>query len=206
MASEDRGKPGCTADSSNQGKPMYIRIIMELNQIHKESWILDIFQRISCDEGVCHVPYDLEISNQELSHIVRKAEKWRGINGERRKITVYDYIWKKVTTDIQHVEHHDSTSNGDSPKDITTHILIYTIHLRGFRDLYRQFLRLPDGAIVEIFGDFSGINLLPNEISNAVEEHVNQLYSPVCDDVTMDLQERKQVQEAAEEFTIHMHH
>ncbi|XP_075172189.1 uncharacterized protein LOC142243871 [Anomaloglossus baeobatrachus] len=61
-------------------------LYLYLLRIHKESWILDIFQRVTSDEGVCHVPYDMEISNQELSHIVRKAEQWRGINGERKKV------------------------------------------------------------------------------------------------------------------------
>ncbi|XP_075128079.1 uncharacterized protein LOC142201153 [Leptodactylus fuscus] len=166
-------------------------------RIHKESWILDVFQRITCDEGVCHVPCDLEISNQELSHIVRKAEQWRGINGERRKMAVYDYIWKKETIkafstlDSQHLEHYSVKDEEDSSKDITTHIMIYTIHLRGYRDLYRQFLRLPDGAIVEIFGDFSGINLIPSEVNDAVEDHANQIYSPVCDAGAVDIKEQK---------------
>ncbi|KAM5158239.1 uncharacterized protein ACMZJ9_009506 [Mantella aurantiaca] len=169
-------------------------------RIHKESWILDIFQRISCEEAVCPVPYDLEISIQELSQIVRKAEQWRGINGERRKIAVYDYIWKKEATnkssvsssDVQHLEHLDSGSYRVGSKDITTHILIYTIHLKGFRELYRQFLRLPDGAIVEIFGDFSGVNLLPNEVINATDECANQIDSPSCDAATtMNVRERK---------------
>ncbi|XP_073488895.1 uncharacterized protein [Aquarana catesbeiana] len=65
-------------------------------RIHKESWILDVFQRISCEEAVCPIPYDLEISNQELSHIVRKAEQWRGINGERRKVRIaFENIMQK---------------------------------------------------------------------------------------------------------------
>ncbi|XP_069815768.1 uncharacterized protein [Dendropsophus ebraccatus] len=63
-------------------------LYLYLLRIHKESWILDVFQRVACEEGVCHVPYDLEISHQELSHIVRKAEQWRGINGDRRKVTI----------------------------------------------------------------------------------------------------------------------
>ncbi|XP_068092985.1 uncharacterized protein [Hyperolius riggenbachi] len=170
-------------------------------RIHKESWILDVFQRISCDEGLSPMPYDLEISNQELSQIIRKAEQWRGINGERRKVSVYDYVWKKEITrksslinpEVCHLENQASaTDHGDSAKDITTHILIYTIHLKGFRDLYRQFLRLPDGAIVEIFGDVNGVNLLPNEVSNEAEEHGKQIYSPACDTATtMDVRERK---------------
>ncbi|KAM8966957.1 uncharacterized protein RCH25_025618 [Pelodytes ibericus] len=168
-------------------------------RVHKESWILDVFQRISCNEEVFPVPYDLEISNQELSQIVRKSEQWRGINGERRKVTVYDYIWKKeasgkspnINLQIQQQYHLDSTSLEDEPKDITTHVLIYTIHLSGFRELYRQFLRLSDGAIVEIFGDFSGINLLPKEVSKAAEEHLSQTHSPEENTTTMDLRERK---------------
>ncbi|KAG8571724.1 hypothetical protein GDO81_011763 [Engystomops pustulosus] len=128
-------------------------LYLYLLRIHKESWILDVFQRITFDEGVCHVPYDLEISNQELDHIVRKAEQWRGINGERRKVAVYDYIWKKEiatkTLSSSDIPHFISNGDEDSAKDITTHVMIYTIHLRGYRNLYRQFLRLPDGAIVE---------------------------------------------------------
>ncbi|XP_056378969.1 uncharacterized protein LOC130274555 [Hyla sarda] len=171
-------------------------LYLYLLRIHKESWIVDVFQRITCDEGVCHVPYDLEISNQELSHIVRKAEQWRGINGERRKVTVYDYIWNKETTkklstsNIQHLEHYSSNGDEDGSKDITTHVMIYAIQLRGYRVLHRQFLRLPDGAIVEIFGEFGGISLLPSEVNNTVEDHVKQIYSPMCD--TVDVRERKQ--------------
>ncbi|KAM4705019.1 uncharacterized protein WCC33_009853 [Rhinophrynus dorsalis] len=159
-------------------------------RIHKESWILDVFQRISCDEEICHVPYDLEISNQELSHIVRKAERWRGINGERRKVTVYDYIWKNDTTgksavsasDIHHQDH-----------DITTHVLIFTIHLNGLREIYRQFFRLSNGAIVEIFGDFNEIhNMLPNEVSIAANKQVNEINSLKEDSTKMDLRDRKQ--------------
>ena len=35
-------------------------------------------------------------------------------------------------------------------REITTHVSIHTIHLDGLRELYRHFLRLPDGAIVEV--------------------------------------------------------
>ena len=42
------------------------------------------------------------------------------------------------------------------------HVAIFTIHLDGLRELYRQFLRLPDGAIIEVFGDISSAALLPD--------------------------------------------
>ncbi|XP_016069032.1 PREDICTED: orofacial cleft 1 candidate gene 1 protein [Miniopterus natalensis] len=54
-------------------------------RLHSDSWILDAFQRIHSEETKFFMPYDLEISNQELSYIVKKSEQWRGINGERRK-------------------------------------------------------------------------------------------------------------------------
>ncbi|XP_036724518.1 orofacial cleft 1 candidate gene 1 protein, partial [Balaenoptera musculus] len=55
-------------------------------RLHNDSWILDAFQRIHSEETKFFIPYDLEISNQELSYIVKRSEQWRGLNGERRKI------------------------------------------------------------------------------------------------------------------------
>ncbi len=57
--------------------------------------MLDIYHRLHASEDDFFVPYDLEISNQELSHICKKAEQWRGEEGERRKVAVYDYIWQE---------------------------------------------------------------------------------------------------------------
>ena len=48
--------------------------------------MLDLFQRLTAKEGTYFLPHDLELSNQELSYIVKKAEQWRGSNGERRKV------------------------------------------------------------------------------------------------------------------------
>lgn len=56
-------------------------------RLHSDSWILDAFQRIHSEETKFFIPYDLEISNQELSYIVKRSEQWRGINGERRKVS-----------------------------------------------------------------------------------------------------------------------
>ncbi|XP_077047111.1 uncharacterized protein LOC143695789 [Agelaius phoeniceus] len=53
-------------------------------RLHSEGWLLDVFRRIHGEEGTFFVPLDLEISSQELSYIMKRAEQWRGINGERR--------------------------------------------------------------------------------------------------------------------------
>ena len=39
---------------------------------------------------------------------------------------------------------------GKIKSEITTHVSIHTLHLDGLRELHRHFLRLPDGAIVEV--------------------------------------------------------
>ncbi|XP_049620856.1 uncharacterized protein LOC125995956 [Suncus etruscus] len=55
---------------------------------HTDSWISDAFQRTHSEEAKFFMPYDLEISNQELSRIVKRAEQWRGVLGERRTVSV----------------------------------------------------------------------------------------------------------------------
>jgi hypothetical protein len=55
---------------------------------------------------------------------------------------VEESIWDE--TGVEHKE----TVKGR--KEITTHVSIHTIHLDGLRELYRHFLRLPDGAVVEV--------------------------------------------------------
>lgn len=42
------------------------------------------------------------------------------------------------------------TQTKEAAKEITTHVAIHTMHLDGLRELYRHFLRLPDGAVVEV--------------------------------------------------------
>uniref|UniRef100_A0A8C6XRM6 Uncharacterized protein n=1 Tax=Naja naja TaxID=35670 RepID=A0A8C6XRM6_NAJNA len=135
-------------------------------RLYNESWLLDLLQRIRGDETSFFVPCDLEISLQELSYLVKKAEQWRGIGGERRKVVVYEYFWE------DHAKQPQISCSGIHPQDeilkfagnsrgITIHVMIYTVHLGGFQELYRHFLRLPGGAIVEVstssFVSYNGI-------------------------------------------------
>ncbi|XP_075351560.1 uncharacterized protein LOC142406497 [Mycteria americana] len=140
-------------------------------RLHSEGWLLDVFQRIHGEEGTFFVPLDLEISGQELSYIMKRAKQWRGFNGERRMVAVSDYIWKDHASkpgvsscDPQHQDEipgSAATSRGST----TVHISVYTVHLSGFQELYRHFLRLPDGAIVEetVLKE-SKHNFLPREL------------------------------------------
>ena len=38
----------------------------------------------------------------------------------------------------------------EGKKEVTTHVSVHSIHLDGLRELYRHFLKLPDGAVVEV--------------------------------------------------------
>ena len=54
-------------------------------------------------------------------------------------------VWNENTLD------EEEQKKKASRQEITTHVSIHTIHLDGLRELYRQFLRLPDGAVVEVW-------------------------------------------------------
>ena len=56
---------------------------------------MDVYWRLHGSEEEFFLPYDLEVSNEELNFICRKAEQWRGEEGERRKVAVYDYVWEQ---------------------------------------------------------------------------------------------------------------
>nr|XP_016850643.1 PREDICTED: uncharacterized protein LOC107983114 [Anolis carolinensis] len=165
-------------------------------RIHKEGSLLDMLERIQSDEATFFVPFDLEISNQELSYIVKKAEQWRGINGERRKVVVYDYMWKNhakqpgMSSSNFNNQDEIMQSSGDS-EGTTVHIMIYTVHLGGYQELYRHFLRMPTGALVETFGDISGINLVYNEVNTAIQEHISEMDNTLSTSSEIKLRERK---------------
>lgn len=56
---------------------------------------MDVYHRLHATEDDFFIPYDLEISNEELNFICKKSEQWRGEEGERKKTAVYDYIWEE---------------------------------------------------------------------------------------------------------------
>uniref|UniRef100_A0A671FQK5 Orofacial cleft 1 candidate gene 1 protein n=1 Tax=Rhinolophus ferrumequinum TaxID=59479 RepID=A0A671FQK5_RHIFE len=167
-------------------------------RLHSDSWILDALQRIHSEETKFFIPYDLEISNQELSYIVKRSEQWRGISGERRKVAVYDYIWKShgvksslSSCDLQHLNEISVSARG--PGDITSHVSIYTVYPSGFQELYRHFLRLPGGAIVEVFGDISGLKFIPSEVVTAIQKHISEMDSTLEDTFDMRSREMKRI-------------
>ena len=72
-----------------------MRLTTLLARLHNNGRMLDVFWRLHGEEMHFFLPYDLEMSNQELNHVCRHAEQWRGEEGERRKVAVYDYVWEE---------------------------------------------------------------------------------------------------------------
>uniref|UniRef100_A0A665V3Z9 Uncharacterized protein n=1 Tax=Echeneis naucrates TaxID=173247 RepID=A0A665V3Z9_ECHNA len=125
-----------------------------LLRFHNDGHMLDIFQRLTAKEGTYFLPEDLELSNQELSYIVKKAEQWRGFNGERRNVVVYDHI--RTAEDPlpgSSLPSGDGPSKQGAPQpeaETSTHVVIYTLYPSGLKQRYRHFLRQSDGAIIEV--------------------------------------------------------
>ncbi|CAB3994118.1 partial [Paramuricea clavata] len=134
-------------------------LYMYFLRVHNSGRLLDVYHRLNGKEDEFFVPYDLEVSLEELTYISRKAEQWRGEEGERRKVAVYDYVWEEEELDDKLWDKNNKRQRKNT-REITTHTSIHTLHLDGLRELYRHFLRLPDGAIVEVFGEMplSGID------------------------------------------------
>ncbi|KAM9713051.1 uncharacterized protein ofcc1 [Menidia menidia] len=130
-----------------------------LFRFHNDGRMLDIFQRLTAREGLYFLPEDLELSNQELNYIVKKAEQWRGFSGERRKVAVYDNIWTSEDPQSGSAASGDGSHEEGAPSpesETSTHVIIYTLYLSGLRQRYRHFLRQPDGTIVEVIGKVEG--------------------------------------------------
>lgn len=64
-------------------------------RFHNDGRMLDVFQRLTAKEGDYFVPQDLEVSIEELSYIVKKAEQWRGLDGTRRKVSSLGF-WRWI--------------------------------------------------------------------------------------------------------------
>ncbi|ELU11189.1 hypothetical protein CAPTEDRAFT_202332 [Capitella teleta] len=81
-------------------------------------------------------------------------------------ITLFLYVFTCFATAEQEVP--------ETKEEITTHVAIHTLHLDGLRELYRHFLRLPDGAITEVFGDIQAAGM-DKDVKEAVAEQGKKL-------------------------------
>lgn len=106
--------------------------------IHMQGHMHDVYARLHGDKFAFFMPDDSEVSWREVQYVCRRAKEWRGPQGELHRVQVVDYI---------HRDRHDTNW-----EDCTTAITIFELDVSGARSVFRQFVRLPNGAIVEKFG------------------------------------------------------
>eukprot|EP00753_Platysulcus_tardus_P019873 PLAT7594.1.p1 GENE.PLAT7594.1~~PLAT7594.1.p1 ORF type:complete len:1147 (-),score=675.26 PLAT7594.1:128-3175(-) len=109
--------------------------------VHMNGRMLDVYKRINGRLSDFFVPHDYEVSVPELVWIVAKAKRWRGPRGAQRTVEVQ--TWQFV----------DPLDPGF--KEETTHLAIFNVELSGARQVYRHFLRLRDGSMIELFGSIA---------------------------------------------------
>lgn len=135
--------------------------------VHEEGRILDLYRRLTAKEGAQFLPHDCEVSPGELTEILHKCERWRGRNGGYRKLMVTELHLDYMGEDGEVV-------GGDKS---LTHMAIYTVPrlngAKGPKQLHRHFLRLQDGALVELIGDEVQF-MVSRSVMTAVEKTVSE--------------------------------
>eukprot|EP00658_Telonema_sp_P-2_P023530 TRINITY_DN19437_c0_g1_i1.p1 TRINITY_DN19437_c0_g1~~TRINITY_DN19437_c0_g1_i1.p1 ORF type:complete len:428 (-),score=118.06 TRINITY_DN19437_c0_g1_i1:170-1453(-) len=131
---------------------IYVSIFMYTMRLHLNGILQDAYWRILLvNEDSFFIPEDLEVSRRELFYILEKAERWRGKNGERKKIAVHHMN----TTDVEFTGYKamsqyitiktlkcgDADTFNEFVRDVPDH--------PDFVIPFRQFYVMHDGAILE---------------------------------------------------------
>ena len=112
-----------------------------LKHVHMNGRMIDIFRRINSSADDMFIPHDYEMSERELLAICSYAKRWRGVGGEHRIVSHCDYEF------VDPILMQSTTEK-------TTHLAIHTCNpADGSRSLWRQFIRSPDGAVLEVVSD-----------------------------------------------------
>ncbi|KAG7399294.1 hypothetical protein PHYBOEH_009220 [Phytophthora boehmeriae] len=107
--------------------------------IHMNGRMLDVYRRVHGREDSFFLPHDAEVSLQELEAICAQATRWKGPRGTQRKVFVHEYA---LTDPLDPLF-----------RETNTHVAVYNVELDGTRELHRHFLKMPDGAVLELFGE-----------------------------------------------------
>ncbi|RLN52522.1 hypothetical protein BBJ29_006985 [Phytophthora kernoviae] len=107
--------------------------------IHMNGRMLDVYRRVHGREDSFFMPHDAEVSLQELEAICAQATRWKGPRGTQRKVFVHEY----ALTDPLDLLFRETNA----------HVAVYNVELDGTRELHRHFLKMPDGAVLELFGE-----------------------------------------------------
>ncbi|KAG7390835.1 hypothetical protein PHYPSEUDO_006657 [Phytophthora pseudosyringae] len=116
-----------------------VALYVYLLYVHMNGRMLDVYRRVHGHEDAFFVPHDAEISLQELQTVCAQATRWKGPHGTQRKAFVHEYALSDPLDPLF--------------RESNTHIAVYNVELDGTRELHRHFLKMPDGAVLELFGE-----------------------------------------------------
>ena len=139
---------------------------------HMNGRMLDVWRRLNAREDDFFVPHDLEVSAAELQHACMRARRFSGAGGARREVIVHDFHaaeqsppegvststpgsggGKKGGTGRNKLWGRAGRADAYASRVSTMHVAIYDVNAEARKSLHRQFLRTPNGSILEMFGD-----------------------------------------------------
>lgn len=139
---------------------------------HMNGRMLDVWRRLNAREDDFFVPHDLEVSAAELQHACMRARRFSGTGGARREVIVHDFHAteqtppegaststpgaggdKKGGTGRNKLWGRAGRRDAYASRVSTMHVAIYDVNAEARKSLHRQFLRTPNGAILEMFGE-----------------------------------------------------
>lgn len=133
-AKEESGATGALMTTLIISTMLVLNAIMlyhYLLHVHMNGRIMDVHYRLHAPPGVFCVPNDMEVSIKTLRWVILRSSRYTDVKGGKRKIVVSKF-----------------RTGSDEP---VYHLAIYHQSLKGERELYRHFLQLSDGSVVELF-------------------------------------------------------
>mmetsp|Transcript_9068 Transcript_9068/g.1334 ORF Transcript_9068/g.1334 Transcript_9068/m.1334 type:complete len:140 (+) Transcript_9068:1720-2139(+) len=103
-----------------------------VHKIHNDGSLPDNYLRLTAPEHYFHIPYDSEVSKTYLKSVIRRAHVFDS-NGVTREVSVVNY----------------QTTNKKQREKTYSVISIYNMQ-GGEKQLFRNFIRLSNGAICEL--------------------------------------------------------
>lgn len=80
------------------------------------------------------------------------VKKMRLFCADPHQVAVHDHVWTQEEPSVGPPDPGDHQRGGGplSAGEISTRVAVYTLYLSGLKQRYRQFIRQPDGAIIEV--------------------------------------------------------
>ncbi|TWW71045.1 hypothetical protein D4764_17G0005280 [Takifugu flavidus] len=98
------------------------------------------------------------------------------------QVAVHDHVWTQEEPSVGPPDPGDHQRGGGplSAGEISTRVAVYTLYLSGLKQRYRQFIRQPDGAIIEVTGDIEGSDNAVRKAASPSQSSASQRHVQEC--------------------------